>query len=186
MVIQYADYVLNKSVKIDETINARYLLKVELNTTSDESIAVIMKNPSIANEDESDITINKVLEVAYRHNYKTVYIHNLFCYYSPKVKDIKDLIKVNDEIHNKKNDACIIKTLSKVEKVLVGWGSIDINKEVNIIYNNRVKAVYELIKKKDLLILDEDFSESSFPKHPQTLAINAAKIALKSWKPKDL
>lgn len=186
MVISYADYVIKKSVKIDETINARYFLKVELNTSSDETIAVIMKNPSIANEHVSDITINKVLEVAYRYNYKTVYILNLFCYYSPKVKDIKDLIKANNVIHIQENDKWINKILTKVEKVLVGWGSIDINKEVNAIYNSRVKAVYELIKTKDLFVLDEDFSESGFPKHPQTLAINAAKITLKSWKPKDL
>ncbi len=186
MVIRYADYVVNKNIEMDETINSRYLLKVELNTNSDESIAVIMKNPSIANEVESDTTINKILDVAYCQNYKTVYVLNLFCYYSPKVKDIKDLIKSNNIIHIQENDKWIINTLSKVEKVLVGWGSIDINKEVNAIYNSRIKAVYELIKEKDLYVFEEDFSESSFPKHPQTLAINAANIILKSWKPKDL
>lgn len=179
----YRPYVTNVEVDIDELTNSRYLLVAEFDNDNKEAVAIIMKNPSKANDEKSDKTVNNVLEVAYREGFGKAYILNLYCYYSPNVKDIKDLINANNEVDLNKNDECIQKVMDKVDRVIVGWGTIQGSKSFLQQYDNRVKRVYELIKHKELNVLDEDFTNSHYPKHPQTLALNSSNVTLKPWKP---
>jgi hypothetical protein len=179
----YKKYVTNVEVDIDESINSRYLLVAEFDNDNIEAVAIIMKNPSKANKEKSDKTVNNVLEVAYREGFGKVYILNLYSYYSQDVKDIKELINANDEEDFNKNDECIQDVIKQVDKVIVGWGTIQGSRSFLQKYNNRVKRVYELIQHKELKVIDEDFTNSNYPKHPQTLALNSSKVTLKAWKP---
>lgn len=182
----YRDYVLNVEVEIDEIINARYVLVADLNQNNTSSCAIIMKNPSKANKEISDKTVNNVLEVAYNHGFSKVYILNLYSYYSPKVKDIKDLILANTSEHLNRNNKVIADTMIHVNEVIVAWGTIQGSAELMKNYNNRIKTIYNFIKNKKILVLDEDFTHSRFPKHPQTLALNSSNITLKNWYPDNI
>ncbi|MFB6732217.1 DUF1643 domain-containing protein, partial [Bacillus mobilis] len=107
-------------------------------------------------------------------------------YYSPAVKNITELIERNDKKNLEINNSYIRKVMKRVSKVIVGWGTIQAKKSVLQNYDDRVESVYELIKDKELYVLDEDFTTSSYPKHPQTLALHSSKITLKSWKPTNM
>lgn len=182
----YKKFVKNVEVEIDDSTNSRYLLEVDLDNNNEEAVAVIMKNPSKANKDKSDKTINNVLEVAYRERFGKVFILNLYSYYSPDVNQIKDLIDANKKEHLDKNDEWINKVMTRVDKVIIGWGTIQGSNSIKKQYDNRVKKVYDMVKEKNLIVIDEDFSESRYPKHPQTLALHSSKITLKPWNPTNL
>ncbi|TXR78300.1 DUF1643 domain-containing protein [Bacillus sp. BF9-10] len=180
------NYVKNVRGCIDRTTNSRYVLVVKLNNDNKEAVAVIMKNPSKANKSKSDKTVNNVLKIAYQKGFGKVYILNLYSYYSPDVKNITELIEKNDKKNLEINNSYIRKVMKRVNKIIVGWGTIQAKKSVLQNYDDRVKSVYELIKDKELYVLDEDFTTSSYPKHPQTLALHSSKITLKSWKPTNM
>lgn len=165
----------------------RYLLHVSFKNTRNtgkKSIAAIMKNPSYANKKTSDKSVNNILEVAYRAGYKEVYLLNLYSYRFTDIEDFKKYIlkpELNLEKELEKNSKYIKDTMNKVEDVIVCWGTIQGNKSLLELYNKRVNAIYELIKTKNLYVIDEDFSDSKYPKHPQALAFHSSKVTLKEW-----
>jgi Uncharacterized protein conserved in bacteria len=99
----------------------RFLIEYDLkNGNKNKKALFIMKNPSMADENWSDNTVNRVLETMHNFQYSKVYIMNLIPEYAPKPCDIhveylyKDLLDSNDEL---------IEILSdNVSRVFVAWG----------------------------------------------------------------
>ncbi|BDH62869.1 hypothetical protein MTP04_29990 [Lysinibacillus sp. PLM2] len=168
MVFNYEDYVISKKMKAKiirnkETnidIKSRYVLKLELDNDSSKKMAVIMQNPSGADEEYSDRTVNNILKLAYVNKIKYVYILNLYSYYGTDINKIVNLIIENDEENI--NDRWINRIIQHVEAVVVAWGTIEGNKSLQNLYDKRIEKVFTYFKGKNILVIDEDFTESRY------------------------
>ncbi|WP_411843826.1 DUF1643 domain-containing protein [Salinicoccus sp. HZC-1] len=117
----------------NEEIMMRYSLKVRLKKRKGgKEVAIIMMNPSAADENDSDRSVNKVLEHIYKkqNDFEYVTILNIIPFYSTENKKIKEKI---DKIISHKNAARlnainesnnkeIEETVKRSQKVILAWG----------------------------------------------------------------
>lgn len=84
---RYKNHVTITDIKYDDEF--RFFIEADLENGDKNKIAlVIMQNPSKANRDESDQTIDRVLEIMYESGYGKCYIMNLIPYYATNSADI--------------------------------------------------------------------------------------------------
>lgn len=122
MAYKYKSYVHVCEIEVDEYENCRFLIAYNLDGGNKSKKAlVIMKNPSKANHDISDQTINNVLEYMHVFKYSKVYIMNLIPKYGTECKLIKDDLSNKQDILEK-NDNLICEISKKVSKIFVAWG----------------------------------------------------------------
>ena len=82
MIYKYKEYVQIRSVCKDDINDCRFLAEYKLdNGDKDKKALVIMKNPSKADDNISDQTINTVLDYMHIFNYSKVYVMNLIPIY---------------------------------------------------------------------------------------------------------
>lgn len=125
--IHYKEYV--SVLRIDRGFSGkcRYLAKYALKNDFDnvrlkEKVAtVILKNPSKADEEYSDQTINSVLEYMHIFHYSIVYIVNLIPVYATNSIYADVDLWSNQEII-KKNKEHILDAIEQADKIFVGWG----------------------------------------------------------------
>lgn len=133
-----------------------------------------MKNPSKADKEISDHTINNVLKFC-KGKYSTIYIMNLFPFYSTNPLGVKKIIKSKDfEYIMKKNDEVLKSTIQGCDDVIVAWGGDSIgNKEA---YLKVIKRVEEIIddsqKPKNAVKLKGGNDNKQYPWHPQVWEVN--------------
>ncbi|MGG1689420.1 DUF1643 domain-containing protein [Heyndrickxia ginsengihumi] len=184
MVFLYKDYVKKDEIQIetDFSNNLRYLLEIPLINDSNKTVLVIMKNPSKADQYESDRTINNVLKFCYSKQYSKVYIMNLYSYYSTEPDGIADLIKNNQEMLaiGSCNDLILRQTSQKVHDVIVAWGSNTFGCTEK--YKKRIKQVTSIIDGKRIYYVESISKCRWYPKHAQVWSVNND-IAMKSWLP---
>ncbi|CAD5898181.1 DUF1643 domain-containing protein [Carnobacterium maltaromaticum] len=103
---KYTNYV--KKDKIDICIKKmkgfefRTYLKIPLINKSEKKMIIIMMNPSKANKDDSDITVNKVLEYANKNElYNEVIILNVISLYESSSNKIKKVRNDFIQCHSK-------------------------------------------------------------------------------------
>lgn len=97
----------------------RYLLHVQIG--SGPTLAVIQKNPSLADAERSDPTVGKVEAWARRQGFGTVAYLNLFAYRSPEPSALNKLgydIAVGPD-----NDAILGRALQSVDTLVLAWGN---------------------------------------------------------------
>jgi hypothetical protein len=168
--------------KGDIESSIRYLLTIPLKNKSNKKVLVIMKNPSKANYQISDLTIDRVLTFCNGENYSEVNIMNLYSYYSTVSKKIADLIRKGHMVTavGKDNDNIMTSTLSKVDDVIVAWGSntFGCTKE----YKNRIRQVINIIKNKHLYYVEANNGNGWYPKHAQVWSVNSG-IKKQEWTP---
>ncbi|WP_158630137.1 DUF1643 domain-containing protein [Cohnella sp. AR92] len=130
----------------DKKIEKREILEIVLNKPGNKTASVIMMNPSEADSDKSDGTVNKVIEffVKPSHNplnerdreitdIKHLNILNLLPIYNPKSKGLNnDLDIIISEKSDKKlqsllesNMQLAIKTIKASDYVVLAWGMPD-------------------------------------------------------------
>lgn len=184
MVFRYKYYVMKENIKFqgDRTDNRRYLLEINLINNKDKPILVIMKNPSLADQNISDRTINNVLKFCYSKQYSKVYIMNLYSYYSTDPDVIANLIKNNQEEFaiGINNDAILQKVSNRVNDVIVAWGGNTFAHTAR--YKNRIEQVTRIIERKNLYYVEELNGHRWYPKHPQVWSVNN-NIEVYRWVP---
>ena len=148
MTYEYKDYVNDSRVELDKINNCRFLAEFSLDGgDKNKKALVIMKNPSKADCNVSDQTVNNVLEYMHGFEYSTVYIMNLIPKYATDSKLIKDDLSQKPDLL-KKNDDLICEISGKVSKVFVAWGGHGgFDKEY---YNSRIVSVKKCLKDKTL------------------------------------
>lgn len=180
----YKDCVIKEEIdlKVDSENNGRYLLEVPLVNDSDKSVLVILKNPSKADQYESDLTINRVLKFCHFKQYSKVYIVNLYSYYSTDSAAIAKLIRDEQEALavGINNDQILRDILDQVDEVIVAWGSntFGCTKE----YKQRIKRVINLLEGKDLYYVEKNSKCGWYPKHAQVWSVNSG-IDMYRWNP---
>lgn len=152
--------------------NERYLLTVPLKNNNGKKILVIMKNPSKANKDISDRTINNVIKFCFKKGYDEVSIMNLFSYYSTDPKGITKLIDEGKyaQAVGKQNNHILLSTIKNVDRVIVAWGGNSINRERY--YKKRIKEVLEIIEGENLFYVESNSKNGLYPKHAQVWSVN--------------
>jgi len=112
-------------------------------------IMFIGLNPSTADEDNNDRTINRVKNFASDWGYGGFYMVNLFAYITPYRNELKNCTDPVGE-----NDGWLERLSKKCEKIVFAWGSSKIAKE-------RAK---EVVQKFDGYALKKNKDGS--PRHP--------------------
>lgn len=104
----------------------RYLLHVALAGGADEAsphaiLAVIQKNPSLADAVRSDATAGKVEAWAWRNGIAAIIYVNLFALRSPKPRDVNEVSTL--EAIGAENDAAIARACAAADVVVAAWGN---------------------------------------------------------------
>ncbi|WP_159462037.1 DUF1643 domain-containing protein [Salirhabdus sp. Marseille-P4669] len=180
----YKDYVVTEKIKYqgDQANNLRYLLEIPLKTRKEQMVLVIMKNPSLANKNKSDHTINRVLKFCYTKGYSKVFVMNLYAYYSTDPKGIAKLIHNNQEhlAIGCENDSLLLELSKHVDDIIVAWGSNTFGCTSK--YKKRIKDVTKLLEGKNLFYVEKVSKCSWYPKHAQVWSTNSG-INMHVWKP---
>ncbi|MBU3194937.1 DUF1643 domain-containing protein [Clostridium algidicarnis] len=174
-IYKYRKYIDTKKITIEVSENFRYLLCVPyIHINNDKSILVIMKNPSKADENISDHTINNVLKFC-ENKYSKVYIMNLFPNYSTDPKEVKTFINSArfQEVMNKNNEF-LNSLLEIVDDVIIAWGGNSIGNKCE--YDKAIYSVLNNVKKvnKKAYAVRIKGSKVSrkYPWHAQVWAVN--------------
>lgn len=186
-IFSYKSYVDKDSIEIIKKdageYKYRYLLSVNFTDASsiERPLVVIMKNPSCADENNSDRTVNNILKFAHENNYTKVHILNLYSLYSTDSKKIKYLVNGDKKLVavGEDNDKVIKETIENVEDIIIAWGTSP--KGMKRSYKERVEEVLRFFKDKNLYYVLEDYHESLYPRHPQVWASDAADLKLEPW-----
>jgi len=150
--VEHSCFVDQNSITADfsEDMVYRYTLKMDFieNGNRDKTVAVILKNPSSADEKKADNTIRRVEEYVYSNfkGVKTIYILNLFAIRATDAKDVAKLCKERgmNYINGPKNDEYHKQIISKADYIITAWGgNSTIPKEC---YNQRIMKEMEIIK----------------------------------------
>lgn len=154
---------MKKDAKFSEDRRYRYVLS----RIWDDSLPKIMfigLNPSTADENEDDSTINKCINYAKKWNYGGIYMLNLFAFvdtYQNELYYEKDPI---GELNNK-----YLKEYAGLsEKIVVAWGN-------NGAYKGRSKEVYDMFNHLYCLKINK----TGEPHHPLYISSN---IELQEYK----
>jgi hypothetical protein len=102
----------------DPTGMYRYLLWREWHPDSPR-LALIMLNPSTADEQKNDPTIRRCIGFAHAWGFGSVEVVNLFAY---RATDSKELLKVDDPV-GAENDGYIVQAVERCSYVVVAWGT---------------------------------------------------------------
>lgn len=166
---KYPDFV--KNIELEKTAVKRFWLELSIDKSKDESIVVILKNPSRANKDVSDKTVYNVSNYIYRNrdrfnvlsNVKSIIILNLIPHYQTYSNQ---LIPLKNEVVCQENIDTIRTFTSKHSNVIIAWGN----------HPSGLYDEYESIKSQVLAILQNNknkifyvdkLSMSGNPKHGQ-------------------
>ncbi|WP_408894395.1 DUF1643 domain-containing protein [Paenibacillus taichungensis] len=132
--MEYKKYQVDiDSIKVQpdiEDCNVRSLLQVSLNKiSSSKNVTVIMMNPSKANQNYSDQTINRIIDFFYNEqtlDVKNIDVVNLFSFYNPKSITLHENIKLSEEELNcivQNNQKVIGSSIKNSDYVFLGWGN---------------------------------------------------------------
>jgi len=168
-IYHYPNFV--SEVTLDKTDTKRYWLNLNIDDTKDESIIVILKNPSRANETISDKTVFNVTNYIYKNrdtnplleNIGNVIILNLIPYYETYSDKLHT---IETEIIDEENLRIIDKLTAIHSKVIIAWGNAPNKLESS--YNTLVSVVNSsLIRNNNQVFYVDRLSKKSNPKHGQ-------------------
>lgn len=131
-----------------------------------ENVLFIMLNPSLADSEEDDRTINRAINFAQSWGYGSLTVCNLFSLVTPFPSE---LIK-SDQPNLSKNDEWIEDMGKRADKIIAAWG----------VYGNSTTRAKEVIKRlPNLHVLK--LSKNGSPRHPLYIHSNTAPSI---WHPK--
>lgn len=193
MVISYNNDCFEQVIKCERKaitgdIEGRYLLKVKLNNDFPDTLTIAMMNPSKADENCSDDTVNKVIEFVYRknsckksliRNIGYIYIVNIFPAYEPNSGNVQEKLEeiISErklDLMQQRNKIAFEDALSESQKVILAWGDVP-NKVKAKIHNHEAIMMYELLvqyglKDNSYLFKYEEYSQiltnKKRPRHP--------------------
>lgn len=152
----------------------RYRYRLDRPSTESWSTAVIMVNPSTADETTNDATIRKLLGFAERQRWGSLIVGNLFAY---RATDVRELGRVEDPV-GPENDDHLIQILGSVDQVICAWGPITKQPRQ---WRNRYLNVLALIRGAGLLPQSIGVpAKCGHPMHPLMLAYDTPVVL---WSP---
>ncbi|ENK0837966.1 DUF1643 domain-containing protein [Clostridium botulinum] len=177
-IIKYDDSVFDCIIDIDDdfdeitSIKRRFILEIKLkNREGNKSAVVIMMNPSQADYEKSDRTVNRLLKYIHIQlpNIAKVKILNLYAVYKTNPEDVQNIInKSNYEYvcgnirqYGKTNNQYISEEINGGNIVIIAWGKGEIPK-----YNKRIVEVMNLLKGIKLHCV-KDLTKEGYPRHPR-------------------
>lgn len=162
------EYVDVNYIDIDDEIGYRYSMFIPFkNSITDKCALVIMRNPSKANNAESDKTVNNVLRFCNKY-YRGIYIVNLYPCYETDSTKVKDFIESDlYEEKMKKNFKVIDTLLDTVTEVIVAWGTASTSSRYNNDYENNIKIIIDKLNKTNKKVFAMRFASSKNPWHPR-------------------
>tara|TARA_R110002094_G_scaffold162626_1_gene147370 strand:+ start:283 stop:741 length:459 start_codon:yes stop_codon:yes gene_type:complete len=145
-VYRYPEFVTN--ISLDKSGGKRYWLNLKIEKTKKETIIVILKNPSKANEEISDKTVYTVTKYISKNSNKypelrnigNIIILNLTPIY---LTDSTQLQHSSNSIVDTKNETIINHYCNEHKKVIIAWGN----------HPNGLFTEYEVLKSSTLSIL---------------------------------
>lgn len=152
--IQYPDFVVRENIKVEnygfDNEKFRFLLTVPFKSNGNKFLRVIMKNPSVANEQKCDMTLRKVCNATYKAGYDGVVIMNLFPFRAKYAVDVYDKFYDADKglyerviSTNKK----IIEEVCTDSYVVFAWGTNTIRKikSFDMVYDQTANDIIEIV-----------------------------------------
>lgn len=124
---------------------------------------IIMQNPSKANENCSDRTVNKVLNYLYEFGYGKVIIMNIIPFYGTKIETISKVDLQNKKILHK-NCEEICKNSKKAHSIFAAWGWT--NQLAASYYRERIAETKKAIKDQKIYCYSTNKSNNE-PRHPR-------------------
>jgi len=159
----------------------RYLLKIEIEKNDGGSALCIMMNPSKADENESDASVNKVIEF-FKEGYRTIKICNLIPVYLTKSSEMNQLFdefqkeKCRDTFCKimKRNFVTVSRLINELDKdacVVLAWGDPPegFDKKIHQEYVDRVLASVENLPNYYIFETNNphgNLTELGNPRHP--------------------
>ena len=146
-----------REAKISIDKKERYLLKREWDKSKNK-ILYIMLNPSLADDNNDDPTIRRLINFSKKFNYGGFLVGNIYSTISPNPKEVDKSDGISD-----KNLVELLKLINQVEEIVYAWG------------NN----AYEPEFLKDLVSNPKCFGKNlnGSPKHPLYLPKNIQLIS---------
>lgn len=135
----------------------RYNLYREWDNTKP-NILFIGLNPSIADEEATDKTLDRCINFAKKWEYGSLNMANLYAFVDT---DQDELWEVEDPI-GPENDQHLLALIDQTNKVIVAWG--------NGAEQGRAKVVLEYLQERNIPIYCLKHNETGMPSHPLYLS----------------
>lgn len=168
-VYRYPDFISN--ISLENTDAKRYWLKLEFDESKNESIVVILKNPSRANKEVSDKTVFNVSSYIYKNRNKypefqdigSIVILNLIPNYQTYSDQLEPL---RNEIIDHLNLEAIDRFTHECNNVIIAWGNHPrgLFKEYEEL---KIKVMDILSKNNNKVLYVHKMSKAGNPKHGQ-------------------
>jgi len=139
----------------------RYYLQRNFKKNAKNLLVFIMLNPSTANEQYNDPTVERCQNHALNKNYDGMIILNIFAY---RTTNPKQLLQTKNPI-GEKNNQTIINTIKKHQNIICAWGNH--GKILN--RSNEIKKILKKHRKKTQAF---EITKQNEPKHPLYIPYN--------------
>ncbi|MDQ0972420.1 hypothetical protein QFZ31_002298 [Neobacillus niacini] len=176
---------------LTDSIQARYFLSIELKNASNKIATFIMMNPSKADQNISDITVNKLIKFAFtkgRGNIGIIQIVNLFPFYetnSPNLQAIINRVQNNNTLNLEdiisNNNNIIFKSLEESKWTILAWGDPSENIDIDL-HQTQCRSIIKHIKNIDnsnIYVIKTHYknilTNNGYPRHPSRPALNGFK-----------
>lgn len=155
--MQYPTYAQNIEVESDDTATNRFLLTIDVVPKSYKyDVVFIGINPSKADKNTSDQTINNFLELCHWKEWSKVCFYNLSSHYSTTVSNVDD--KWLQE--HSKNIQYLKDMIEQTRKIIIFWGN-----GVKNLDNDVCADFYNVLSPYKHLIYAYGITDQSFPLH---------------------
>ncbi len=164
---------------IIENVNVRYSLKIPfLNRSEGLSVGIILMNPSKANADRADGTVNKLIDFFYDYqldggHIKDITICNVLPVYASNTLSAITKIRalhgadVLERVQNLNADK-MAKTMGNKRLIVLSWGKPEVKTIHNLYYYKEVLRIVDLLSTlhdDDLYVFDIKDAKSTFTEH---------------------
>lgn len=174
-ITNYAKYVKDKDCDCysfksskGETVNVRTSLLITTDNETNKTVTYVLKNPSKANEHESDLTINKAIKAAYKQGASKIFIFNVLPFYLTDSNQLIAFVKKLKKNESSDYNNAVSKNLEVIKNYLAtrsedefvcAWGSNPTDK-------GNLKNIISAIKQHRVQVKKIKL-EDDFPVHPQ-------------------
>ena len=188
--IPHASHVATRAIRACFSCDRVLRLKLEIpfkrDNRRDQTVAIVMKNPSSADEHNADTTIRRVEEYVHRNfrSAATLTVLNLFAYRATDPADVEETRRLSglDSIVGDGNDAAISAAGQASDQVILGWGAPSGIDQVD--YKRRIQQVTEILQPyRHKLWHVSPLTSDSHPRHPLQWAYGSPKNRLTSTWP---
>ncbi|MED4971298.1 DUF1643 domain-containing protein [Parageobacillus toebii] len=177
--------------QLTNNIQARYLLSIELKNDSNEIATFVMMNPSRADYNTSDVTVNKVIKFAFikgKGRIGIINIVNLFPFYetnSNVLQSIINRVRSNPNLNFKqimaRNNHIIKKAFQTSDYIIFAWGnpSKNIDKQLHLNQCSIISSYVKTLNPSRTYVIKthhkEILTKGGYPRHPSRPALNGFK-----------